>query len=111
MWTAEEENILVDILYEMNDSGWKVDTGHKSGYLQHIEKELAKKLPNAQIKADPHIASKIKLLKKQLSYILDIQQFGSGFGWDDERKMVVGDREQYMGWAKVLQVTRAFLYS
>uniref|UniRef100_K3XKR5 Myb/SANT-like domain-containing protein n=1 Tax=Setaria italica TaxID=4555 RepID=K3XKR5_SETIT len=84
----------------MNDSGWKVDTGHKSGYLSFIEKELAKRLPNAHIKADPHIQSKVKTLKKLLSYILDIQQSGSGFGWDDERKMVVGDKDQFMGWAK-----------
>ena len=76
----------------MNDSGWKVDTGHKSGYLQFIEKELATRLPNANIKADPHVASKVKTLKKLLSYILDIQQSGSGFGWDDERKMVVGEK-------------------
>ena len=87
----------------MNDSGWKVDTGHKSGYLQFIEKELATRLPNANIKADPHVASKVKTLKKLLSYILDIQQSGSGFGWDDERKMVVGNKEQFMGWAKGIQ--------
>nr|TKW19631.1 hypothetical protein SEVIR_4G033300v2 [Setaria viridis] len=73
----------------MNDSGWKVDTGHKSGYLSFIEKELAKRLPNAHIKADTHIQSKLKTLKKLL-----------GFGWDDERKMVVGDKDQFMGWAK-----------
>ncbi|RCV20167.1 hypothetical protein SETIT_4G034400v2 [Setaria italica] len=73
----------------MNDSGWKVDTGHKSGYLSLIEKELAKRLPNAHIKADPHIQSKVKTLKKLL-----------GFDWDDERKMVVGDKDQFMGWAK-----------
>ena len=38
-----------------------------------------------------------------VSSILDIQQSGSGFGWDDERKMVVGDKEQFMGWAKGIQ--------
>ncbi|KAL6638019.1 hypothetical protein ACP70R_025591 [Stipagrostis hirtigluma subsp. patula] len=100
MWTAEEEKTLIDILYEMNDSGWKVDTGHKSGYFVHIEKELAKRLPNSHIKADPHIQSKVKTLKKLLSYILDIQQYGSGFGWDDARKMVVGSQQEFMDWAK-----------
>ncbi|RLM85934.1 uncharacterized protein C2845_PM04G07830 [Panicum miliaceum] len=99
-WTAEEEKLLIDILYDMNDSAWKVDTGHKSGYLTFIEKEMAKVLPNAKLKADPHIKSKVKILKKHLSYILEIQQTGSGFGWDDESKMVVGDRETYMGWTK-----------
>uniref|UniRef100_A0ACD5ZZZ8 Uncharacterized protein n=1 Tax=Avena sativa TaxID=4498 RepID=A0ACD5ZZZ8_AVESA len=84
----------------MNDSCWKVDTGHKSGYLTYIEKKMAIKLPHADLKADPHIKSKVKILKKQLSYILEIMQYGSGFGWDDEKKMVTGDRETYMGWAK-----------
>lgn len=85
----------------MNDSGWKVDTGHKSGYMTYIEKDLARRIPNAHIKADPHIQSKVKTMKKLLSYALDVQQNGSGFGWDDQRKMVVGDKEEFMGWAKV----------
>ncbi|KAF7103372.1 hypothetical protein CFC21_104362 [Triticum aestivum] len=84
----------------MNDSSWKVDTGHKSGYLTYIEKEMAKVLPHADLKADPHIRSKVKILKKQLSYVLEIMQNGSGFGWDNEKKMVTGDRETYMDWAK-----------
>ncbi|KAM0917125.1 hypothetical protein ACQ4PT_009750 [Festuca glaucescens] len=71
----------------MNDSSWKVDTGHKSGYLTYIEKEMAKVLPHADLRADPHIKSKVKILKKQLSYVLEIMQNGSGFGWDDEMKM------------------------
>uniref|UniRef100_A0A0E0BY13 Myb/SANT-like domain-containing protein n=1 Tax=Oryza meridionalis TaxID=40149 RepID=A0A0E0BY13_9ORYZ len=57
-WTAEEEKLLIDTLYDMNDSSWKVDTGHKSGYLTFIEKEMAKVLPRADLKADPHIKSK-----------------------------------------------------
>ncbi|TVU40031.1 hypothetical protein EJB05_13477, partial [Eragrostis curvula] len=99
-WSAEEESALVDILLEMTESGWKADTGHKSGYMTYIEKELAKKFPNANIKADPHVMSQVKKLKKLLSYVLDIQSNGSGFGWDDERKMVAGDKELFDGWAK-----------
>ncbi|XBI37745.1 hypothetical protein VPH35_122972 [Triticum aestivum] len=99
-WTAEEERLLIDILHNMNDSSWKVDTGHKSGYLTYIEKEMAKVLPHADLKADPHIRSKVKILKKQLPYVLEIMQNGSGFGWDDEKNMVTGDRETYMGWSK-----------
>ncbi|WVZ99030.1 hypothetical protein U9M48_044387, partial [Paspalum notatum var. saurae] len=94
IWTAEEEMALIDILYEMNDSGWKADTGHKYGYLTYTEKELARKLPYAKIKADPHIQSKVKTMKKLLSYN------GSGFGWDDEIKMVIGDKKLFQNWAK-----------
>jgi len=50
-------------------TGWKVDTGHKSRYLQFIEKELATRLPNANIKADPHVASIVKTLKKLLCHV------------------------------------------
>ena len=46
-WIAKEEKLLIDILYDMNDSAWKVDTGHKSGYLTFIEKEMSKVLPKA----------------------------------------------------------------
>ncbi|XP_048502570.1 uncharacterized protein LOC104903051 [Beta vulgaris subsp. vulgaris] len=100
VWSAEEEKIFIDLLYDMNDSSWKVDTGHKTGYLAFIEKEMAKKLPNCELKADPHLKSKVKILKKQLNYVLDIQQNGSGFGWDDEQKMVTGDKDIFMEWAK-----------
>ncbi|WVZ79176.1 hypothetical protein U9M48_026784 [Paspalum notatum var. saurae] len=40
-------------------------------------------------------AGTIKLNKRR-----DKRQNGSGFGWDDDRKMVVGDKEQFGGWAK-----------
>lgn len=102
IWSAKEEKMLIDILFDMNNSGWKVDTGHKSGYLSHIEKEMAKKMPNSDIKADPHIKSKVKVWKKHLSYVLAIQQYGSGFGWDDDKKMVTGDKDIFMGWEKVM---------
>ena len=101
IWFVEEEAMVVDILYEMNGFGWKLDTDHKSGYLNFIEKEMVKKQPNCDLKADPHIKSKVKILKKQLNNILDIQQHGSDFGWDNEKKMVVGDKDVFMEWAKL----------
>ena len=101
IWSAEEESLLVDLLYEMNHTGWKVDTGHKSGYLTYIEKEISKKIPNSDLKADPHIKSKVKIMKKQMTLILEIQRNASGFAWDDVNKMVTGDKEIFMGWAKV----------
>ena len=62
---------------------------------------MVKKLPNFDLTANPHIRSKVKILKKQLFNILDIQQHESGFGWDDEKKMVVGNKDVFMEWAKV----------
>lgn len=81
-----------------------MDNGHKSGYMIYIEKELVKRLPNAHIKADPHVQSRVKTMKKLLTHVLDVQQNGSGFGWDDERKMVIGDTILFMWWAKVYRL-------
>ena len=42
-WTTIEENILVEALVNMaNSGGYKADNGFKSGYLQHLEHEIKK---------------------------------------------------------------------
>ncbi|WCJ22319.1 hypothetical protein M5689_004414 [Euphorbia peplus] len=84
----------------MNNTPWKCHTGHKSGYLTFVEKELKRQLPGTDIKGTPHIKSKVKTMKKMLGYVLEIQKNGSGFGWDDEKKMVLGEEDIFMGWAK-----------
>ena len=64
---------------------------------------MLEKFPYCGLKGKPHIESKIKILKRQLGYILEIQKqaSGSGFGWDDELKMITGEKEMFMGWAQV----------
>lgn len=41
--------------------------------------------------------SKIMILKEQLSYIIEIHQTNRGFGWNNNSKIVVGDREKDNG--------------
>ncbi|KAL2934389.1 hypothetical protein RDABS01_017508 [Bienertia sinuspersici] len=102
LWSSQEENPLVEILLEMQNSNWKCDTGYKTGYQSHIEKKMLERFPYCGLKGKPHIESKIKILKRQLGYILEIQKqaSGSGFGWDDELKMITGEKETFMGWAQ-----------
>ncbi|GAB4845982.1 hypothetical protein Ancab_024986 [Ancistrocladus abbreviatus] len=54
---------------------------------------MSEKLPNLSLKAQPHIISLIKTLKKECSAVYDMVygQSTFGFGWDDNRKMVVAD--------------------
>ncbi|KAL9254693.1 hypothetical protein AKJ16_DCAP19507 [Drosera capensis] len=99
MWTNEEEAALVDALYEMAPT-WRVENGFKVGCYAQFEKLLDEKLPGYGLKADPHIKSKVKMLKRQLGYIMEIKRGCIGFGWDEERRMVTGDKETYMRWAK-----------
>ncbi|KAL2934826.1 Protein ALP1-like [Bienertia sinuspersici] len=93
-----------EILLEMQNSNWKCDTGYKIGYQSHIEKKMLERFPYCVLKGKPHIESKIKILKRKLGYILEIQKqaSGSGFGWDDELKMITGEKEIFMGWAEKL---------
>lgn len=107
MWTSIEESALVDILVDMQHSNWKCDTGYKTGYQSHIEKKMLERFPYCGLKGKPHIESKIKILKRQLGYILEAQKQASGFGWDDEMKMITGEKEVFMGWAQVSQYCKA----
>ncbi|CAO2836006.1 unnamed protein product [Amaranthus hypochondriacus] len=100
MWTSLEENALVDILLEMQNSNWKCDTGYRTGYQTYIEKKMNERFPYCGLKGKPHIESKIKIFKRQMGYILEIQKQVSGFGWDDATKMVTGEKEVFMGWAQ-----------
>ena len=39
---------------------------------------MAEVIPHADLKENPHIKSIVKILKKQLSYVLEIMQNGTG---------------------------------
>lgn len=99
-WNVKEESTLIDILSELNGTSWKTDSGYKNGYCYYVEQQMEEKLPGCGLKADPHIESKIKTLKRHLAYILAIEDHGDGFWWDDEQKMVVGSKEAFLSWAK-----------
>lgn len=50
-------------------------------------REVAARIPNSCMKADPHIESRVKTPKKQYHVISKMLQ-ASRFGWDDTEKCV-----------------------
>ncbi|KAH7852831.1 hypothetical protein Vadar_029827 [Vaccinium darrowii] len=68
------------------DERWRVFQ-MKSGYLNKLEGMLLAALPGTDIRANPHIASKIKVWKKNYYSVKDMRNT-SGFGWNDSTKMV-----------------------
>ena len=62
---------------------------------------LDKELPESKIKADQHIESRIKLLKRQYNAICEMIMTGSGFEWNDEEKCVIASKDVFDGWIKV----------
>ena len=102
VWTPSEDEKLVECLVELCVSGKvKCDNGFKPGAFLQVEKMLEEKLPNSGLKASPHIESRVKTLKKQFNAIMDMLTHGSGFSWDNEKKMVLCDQDVFEGWVKV----------
>lgn len=58
-WTMEKEQQLLLGLKKAVSKGWKSENGFKTGYLLVLEEHVAQHFPNTDIKAYPHIASKI----------------------------------------------------
>ncbi|XP_007022380.2 PREDICTED: uncharacterized protein At2g29880 [Theobroma cacao] len=93
-WTHNEDVVLISCLVDLHNKGtYNLDTGFKCGYLLELERMITTSLPNANLKAKPHIESRIKTLKKEWTIVYDMEQ-GRGtsrFGWDHERNMVVAE--------------------
>ncbi|KAJ9675024.1 hypothetical protein PVL29_024119 [Vitis rotundifolia] len=86
VWTPSEDEKLVECFVELCVSG-KVK----------LEKMLEEKLPNSGLKVSPHIESRVKTLKKQFNAIMDMLTHGSGFSWDNAKKMVLCDQDVFEG--------------
>ncbi|KAH7692046.1 Myb/SANT-like domain-containing protein, partial [Dioscorea alata] len=102
-WNAHEDGILIQCCLDLKDKGgWNGDNGtFRPGYLVHLEKAMAEKIPNCQIKGTPHIQSRLKTLKSQYREISKmLGNAASGFGWDDMNKCVTCDIEVWNGWVK-----------
>ncbi|KAL5539933.1 hypothetical protein UlMin_042972 [Ulmus minor] len=94
-WTVDEDIKLVEALLEIHNEGkFKAQGNFKPGHLKANEKYLEVKLPGCELKAKPHIESRMKTLKTQF-YVVHEMLTGpnySGFGWDSDRKMVTAEK-------------------
>ncbi|KAF5934076.1 hypothetical protein HYC85_030247 [Camellia sinensis] len=63
------------------------------GFYSELEKLIILAFPGTDLRASPHIESKIKFWRRQYNLLIDMLRL-SGFGWDDSEKMILVDSDQ-----------------
>ncbi|KAL0347934.1 UNVERIFIED_CONTAM: hypothetical protein Sangu_1021200 [Sesamum angustifolium] len=91
-WTQREQEVLVNALRTICCTGWRYENGFRAGYLNQLEALMFKQFPDTNLRAEPHINSKIHVWKKYYSALIGMMG-KSGLGWDDNRCMVTVDSQ------------------
>ncbi|KAG8388662.1 hypothetical protein BUALT_Bualt02G0148600 [Buddleja alternifolia] len=91
-WTPEEEKVLANALKDLLVRGYKADNGFKSGYQNMLEQAMIQAFPGTNIRAEPHINSRIHVWRKNYGTISTMQS-RSGFGWNAETNMITIESE------------------
>ncbi|XP_057529788.1 uncharacterized protein LOC130808327 [Amaranthus tricolor] len=99
-WNKSEEECFINGLLEMSaDPSWKADGSFKGGFKSKLEEKLNEKFPGCGLKAIPHIESKIKWFKDKYNVLTEMFRT-SGFSWDNEKNMIVCERQSYEEFCK-----------
>ncbi|OMP12796.1 amino acid permease 2-like protein [Corchorus olitorius] len=74
VWTLAKDAVFLQLLLVMSvDPKWKCDNGtYRSEYLVELETRMKDKIPGCDVKGYPHIASGVKLWKRQYVELCEI---------------------------------------
>ncbi|KAL8552099.1 hypothetical protein ACS0TY_000962 [Phlomoides rotata] len=59
IWITREEKVLINVLKELVNKGYKSDNGFRTGYLIKCKEALKVDFPKTDLQASPHITSKL----------------------------------------------------
>ncbi|XP_050935825.1 regulatory-associated protein of TOR 1-like [Cucumis melo] len=83
--------------------GWKSDNGtFRPGYLTQLVHIMSEKLPGCQVRATIVTDYRIKTLKWIFQAIAEMRgPTCNGFGWNDDAKCIITEKELFNNWVKV----------
>ncbi|KAG6385636.1 hypothetical protein SASPL_154472 [Salvia splendens] len=87
-WSTREEEALMLALKVLVVNKWKSDNDYRGGYLARIEEIIRRECPKSDIKATPHISSKLQQWKKNYSSLVNmLNRSGVGFNYKGDHKI------------------------
>ncbi|KAG8371311.1 hypothetical protein BUALT_Bualt13G0074500 [Buddleja alternifolia] len=87
IWTKPKEDVLVQSLKEVISTRWKADNAFRVGYLNVLQDKIMRAFPRTDLRANPHISSKMYSWKKKYHSLYTIFR-GTDVGWNPTKKMI-----------------------
>jgi hypothetical protein len=94
-WAREHEELLLEVLMILQEKG--VRSPYGKDVIPRISKKFNKRLVDGSSYLESQVSRKIGLfrdLHKDYSQLIN-QQHGTGYGWNDDMKMVVLSEDQW----------------
>jgi len=96
-WKEEEDDALIEVLKDLVNGGmsFKADNGFKPGFLNTVAEKHKAKLPESNLKAQPHVHSRLQHCKGiyNVDHDMVVGSYTRGF-WMGPKNKVSGGRER-----------------
>lgn len=109
IWSIKEEEVLICALKDIITKGWKKENGFRGGYLHVLERAMVKAFPGTDIRALPHINSKLHVWKKNHKMLTSMLA-QRGIDWNGEEYTIQAQDDAWNLYVKIDSSARTMRY-